>query len=182
MTILLDFEDQIERAPMRLALEDGTELDGYSFGGVPAVAGEVVFNTAMAGYVETLTDPSYRGQILAMTYPLIGNYGVPAPRAAASLDGPYESDRIQVQALVVQHYANYHSHVSARRSLGNWLRSENVPAIGGIDTRTLTQRLRETGTMRGWLMPDVWRLSSDQTAPGADPGLGRVADRPGGRV
>ena len=105
----------------------------------------------MAGYVETLTDPSYRGQILVLTYPLVGSYGVPAPRAPGSLDGPYESDRIQVQGLVVQNYVDRYSHARARRSLGEWLASEGVPAIGGIDTRALTRRLRETGTMRGWL-------------------------------
>ena len=153
MTILQDLDKSITRAAMRLVLEDGTELDGYSFGGVRAVAGEVVFNTAMAGYVETLTDPSYRGQILALTYPLIGNYGVPAPRPEGSLDGPYESSRIQVQALVVQNYVDDYSHANAARSLDEWLRREDIPAIGGIDTRSLTRRLRETGTMRSCLFP-----------------------------
>ena len=81
---------------MKLFLEDGTEISGTSFGATSAVAGEVVFNTVMAGYVEALTDPSYRGQILVLTYPLVGNYGVSAPRRSGSLDGPYESDRIQV--------------------------------------------------------------------------------------
>ena len=151
MTFLLDLKDPILREPVRLVLEDGTELDGHSFGVQRAVSGEVVFNTAMAGYVETLTDPSYRGQILVLTYPLVGSYGVPAPRAPGSLDGPYESDRIQVQGLVVQNYVDEYSHARARRSLGEWLASENVPEIGGIDTRALTRRLRETGTMRGWL-------------------------------
>lgn len=90
-------------APVRLRLEDGTELQGRGIGALQPVCGEVVFNTAMAGYVETLTDPSYHGQILVLTYPLIGNYGVPAMRSE-SLGRPYESDRIQVQALVVQNY------------------------------------------------------------------------------
>jgi carbamoyl-phosphate synthase small subunit len=139
---------------VRLVLEDGTELSGRSFGAARAVGGEVVFNTAMTGYVETLTDPSYRGQILVCTYPLIGNYGVPAPRAAGALDAPYESSCIQVQGLVVQHYVADHSHHAATRSLGQWLIGENVPAVCGIDTRTLTRRLRERGTMRGWLLPD----------------------------
>src|SRR5512132_3214323 len=100
----------IEVARMKLVLEDGTTMVGESFGAPVPVAGEVVFNTAMSGYVETLTDPSYRGQILVLTYPLIGNYGVPAPRRIDSLDTPYESGRIQVQGLVVQNYVDRFSH------------------------------------------------------------------------
>ena len=158
MRSLAEIETNQLRPRLKLVLEDGTELTGSSFGAVKPIAGEVVFNTAMAGYVEALTDPSYRGQILVLTYPLIGSYGVPAPRPAGSLDGPFESDRIQVQALVVQHYIENHSHAEATRSLGEWLGSEGIPGLSGIDTRFLTQRLRETGTMRGWLyaesMPD----------------------------
>jgi carbamoyl-phosphate synthase small subunit len=142
-----------ESGAVKLVLEDGTEMVGRGFGAARAVGGEVVFNTAMTGYVETLTDPSYRGQILVLTYPLVGNYGVPAPRPAGSLDAPYESDRIQVQGLVVQSYVAAYSHHAATRSLGAWLESEGVPAITGIDTRTLTRRLREHGTMRGRLVP-----------------------------
>ncbi|WP_438028724.1 glutamine-hydrolyzing carbamoyl-phosphate synthase small subunit [Sorangium sp. So ce233] len=138
---------------MKLVLEDGTTMTGRCFGAPRAVSGEVVFNTGMTGYVETLTDPSYRGQILAITYPLVGNYGVPAPRQAGSVDGPYEADRIQVQGLVVQNYVERYSHHAAVRSLGAWLASEGIPAITGIDTRTLTRRLREAGTMKGWLFP-----------------------------
>lgn len=137
---------------MKLVLEDGTELAGTSFAAQESVAGEVVFNTAMTGYVETLTDPSYRGQILVMTYPLVGNYGVPAPRAPGSIDRPYESGRIQVQALVVQNYVDHYSHHEAARSLAEWCKSENVPLLSGIDTRNLTQKLREKGTMRGWVL------------------------------
>lgn len=138
---------------MKLVLEDGTTMTGRCFGAPRAVSGEVVFNTGMTGYVETLTDPSYRGQILTITYPLVGNYGVPAPRQAGSVDGPYEADRIQVQGLVVQSYVERYSHHAAVRSLGAWLASEGIPAITGIDTRTLTRRLREAGTMKGWLFP-----------------------------
>jgi carbamoyl-phosphate synthase small subunit len=134
-------------------LEDGTSLEGRSFGCVRPVAGEVVFNTGMAGYIESLTDPSYKGQILVLTYPLIGNYGVPAPRARGTLNRPYESDAIQVQGLVVQNYVDHYSHHHAARSLNAWLASEDVPGISGIDTRGLTQKLREHGTMRGWLFP-----------------------------
>jgi carbamoyl-phosphate synthase small subunit len=138
---------------MKLALEDGTLMEGVSFGAARAVCGEVVFNTSMAGYVETLTDPSYHGQILVLTYPLIGNYGVPAPRRIDSIDSPYESARIQVQGLVVQNYVADFSHRDAARSLANWLDLEQIPAVTGIDTRTLTRRLRERGTMQGWLFP-----------------------------
>lgn len=138
---------------MKLVLEDGTTMTGRCFGAPRAVSGEVVFNTGMTGYVETLTDPSYRGQILTITYPLVGNYGVPAPRQTGSVDGPYEADRIQLQGLVVQSYMERYSHHAAVRSLGAWLASEGIPAITGIDTRTLTRRLREAGTMKGWLFP-----------------------------
>lgn len=140
-------------AAMKLVLEDGTILPGKSFASARTVAGEVVFNTAMTGYVESLTDPSYRGQILVLTYPLQGNYGVPPPRKPGSIDRPYEASKIQVQGLVVQNYVPTHSHHAGARSLGEWLSSEDVPGITGIDTRTLTRKLREKGTMRGWLFP-----------------------------
>jgi carbamoyl-phosphate synthase small subunit len=149
---------------MKLVLEDGTELRGHSFGTSRAVAGEVVFNTAMTGYIETLTDPSYRGQILVCTYPLVGNYGVPPPREPGSLERPFESSRIQVQGLVVQSYVESYSHHAARRSLGEWLRAESVPALSGVDTRTLTRRLRERGTMNGWLFPETLSLSEAQSS------------------
>ena len=153
---------------MRLVLEDGTTLAGRGFGASRAVAGEVVFNTAMVGYVEALTDPSYRGQILMLTYPLVGNYGVPGARPAGSIDPPYETDRIQAQGLVVQRHAGAYSHASAARSLGDWLAAENVPAIEGVDTRTLTRKLREIGTMKGWLLPG-----------GAEPGEAEAVDMAG---
>src|SRR5438477_10255457 len=112
---------------MKLLLEDGTRLQGNNFGAETEVSGEVVFNTGLTGYVETLTDPSYRGQILVLTYPLQGNYGVP--------NGPFESSRIQVQALVVQHHSLRPSHRACTRTLDQWLRESGVPAISGIDTR-----------------------------------------------
>ncbi len=142
-------------AVMKLVLEDGTTLRGRAFGAIREVAGEVVFNTGLTGYVETLTDPSYRGQILVTTYPLQGNYGVPAPRAPGSLDGPFESDRVQVQGMVcVRHSARPHHRASAR-TLGDWLAASDVPGIEGIDTRTLTRILRERGTMRGAILHDA---------------------------
>lgn len=149
---------------MRLHLEDGTILQGAGFGADRPVAGEVVFNTAMAGYVESLTDPSYRGQILVLTYPLVGNYGVPVPRPPGSITRPFESDRIQVQGLVVQHYVDHASHHAADRTLRQWLLAENVPAVTGIDTRTLTRRLREHGTMRGWMLPSSLDVAAGRAA------------------
>ncbi len=149
-----DCAHQLElESQMKLLLEDGTEFDGHAFGAARPVCGEVVFNTAMTGYVEALTDPSYRGQILTFTYPLIGNYGVPGAREPGSLGLAYESGRIQVQGLAVLSYVDAYSHHGAERSLRQWLEDEGVPAISGIDTRTLTRHLRESGTMRGWLFP-----------------------------
>ena len=139
---------------MKLVLEDGTVLRGRSFGAPREVAGEVVFNTGMSGYVETLTDPSYRGQILVTTYPLQGNYGVPARRAKGSIAAPFESDRVQVQGLVCVRHSERPSHHACTGTLGDWLRDENVPGVEGIDTRTLTRKLRERGTMQGWLLHD----------------------------
>jgi carbamoyl-phosphate synthase small subunit len=140
-------------AQWSLTLEDGSIHAGIAFGAREMVVGEVVFNTAMAGYVESLTDPSYRGQILVLTYPLIGNYGVPAPRKPGSIEGPYESDRVQALGLVVQGYTRHFSHSTAVRSLGDWLADEGVPGLTGIDTRALTRRLRQHGVMRGWIGP-----------------------------
>ncbi len=152
---------------MKLVLEDGTTMLGDGFGASRPVAGEVVFNTAMTGYVETLTDPSYRGQILVTTYPLVGSYGVPAPREKGSMARPYESDRMQVQGLVVQTYVDAYSHHLATRSLGAWMASEGVPGITGIDTRTLTRKLREAGTMRGWILPADGDLEQAKRKAGA---------------
>ncbi|MEZ4390783.1 MAG: glutamine-hydrolyzing carbamoyl-phosphate synthase small subunit [Polyangiales bacterium] len=137
---------------MKLVLQDGTVLRGRAFGARREVAGELVFNTGMVGYVETLTDPSYRGQILVTTWPLQGNYGVPSPRPEGSIDEPYESGRIQPQGMVCLQHSAAPSHFSSRRTLGDWLTAEGVPGIEGIDTRTLTRKLREHGTMRAWIL------------------------------
>src|SRR5467141_2146638 len=142
-----------QTAMVSLSLDDGTGMQGRGFGAAKAVRGEVVFNTAMAGYVEALTDPSYCGQILVLTYPLVGSYGVPPPRRPGSLDRPYESGRIQVQGLVVQNHVDSYSHHAASRSLHEWLSAEGIPGLTGVDTRSLTRRLRERGTMQGWLLP-----------------------------
>jgi len=134
---------------VRLVLEDGTIFEGKSFGAPRSAAGEVVFNTGMVGYPEALTDPSYYGQILVLTYPLVGNYGVPEMTPGESVLPPFESGRIQVSGLIVSNYVEEYSHASARQSLGEWLRRQNVPAVTGIDTRALTKKLREKGTMLG---------------------------------
>jgi len=140
---------EIKRIPGRLVLEDGTVYEGVSFGAQKSVAGEVVFNTGMAGYPDTLTDPSYLGQILTLTYPLIGNYGVPSNRKSGNLNLHFESNRIQIQALIVADYSQAFSHWNAAKSLAKWLEDEGIPALSGIDTRALTQKLREKGTMLG---------------------------------
>lgn len=159
----MTMSDDSNSDAVALCLEDGTAFGGRSFGAFRPVAGEVVFNTGMAGYVETLTDPSYRGQILCLTYPLVGNYGVPAPRPPGSIAPPYESGNIQVQGLVVQSYVDAFSHHRAARSLHAWLSEEGIPAVTGIDTRTLTRHLRERGTMRGWLYPASMALDEAQS-------------------
>jgi len=138
----------------RLILSDGTVFCGKSFGYEAEVEGEVVFNTAMTGYPESLTDPSYAGQILTFTYPLIGNYGVPETRGernddAAVLPRFMESERIHVKAVIVADYSEEYCHWNAKESLSNWLKREKIPGITGIDTRRLTQVLREHGVMMG---------------------------------
>jgi carbamoyl-phosphate synthase small subunit len=130
----------------KLILEDGTVLTGNSFGYQGASAGELVFNTAMTGYPESLTDASYRGQILVATYPLIGNYGVPGKATENDIFQFWESDRIQVSGLVVAEYSECYSHWNAQMSLSQWLIEHKIPAISGIDTRALTKKLREKGT------------------------------------
>lgn len=136
-----------------LRLSDGTEFHGVSFGADKPVAGEVVFNTAMMGYPESLTDPSYAGQILVMTFPLVGNYGVPSEGVEANgLSTFMESDRIHVRALVVSDYSQQFSHWNAKGSLSDWLKRENIVGITGIDTRELTKILREKGSMSGVIL------------------------------
>lgn len=133
-----------------LVLDDGTRFEGESFGYEGNVAGEVVFNTAMTGYPESLTDPSYAGQLMTLTYPLVGNYGVPSDEKGADGIAPFmESDRIYASGLIVGDYSEVFSHWNARESLSDWLRREKVPGITGIDTRHLTQVLREHGVMMG---------------------------------
>lgn len=138
-----------------LVLEDGTVFRGKSFGYEGPAAGEVVFNTAMTGYPESLTDPSYEGQILVTTFPLQGNYGVPAPdRGTPSLSDSFESERIHCRGLICQDYSWEASHWKSGRTLAQWLVDEKIPAIYDIDTRALTKHLRENGSMLGKIIVD----------------------------
>ncbi len=138
-----------------LVLSDGTEFKGKSFGYEQPIAGEVVFNTAMMGYPESLTDPSYAGQLLTMTYPLVGNYGVPPFTIEPNgLPTFMESDKIYASALIVADYSEQYSHWNANESLADWLKREKVPGITGIDTRELTKVLREHGVMMGKILFD----------------------------
>ena len=148
----------------RLILSDGTVFYGRSFGYEADTVGEVVFNTAMTGYPESLTDPSYAGQILVTTFPLIGNYGVPdTGMGSDGLPLFMESDRIHPKALVVADYSEQYSHWNAKESLASWLKREKIPAITGIDTRRLTKVLREHGVMMGQVVIEGAAMESQQT-------------------
>jgi len=135
-----------------LVLEDGTFFVGNGFGAGRKVSGEVVFSTSMVGYPEALTDPSYQGQILALTYPLVGNYGVPA-YDEYMFDVPlcFESIGIKPAGLIIQELCHKPYHWASKRTLDKWLRSEGIPGIYGLDTRRLTKKLREKGVMLGIL-------------------------------
>ena len=138
-----------------LVLEDGTKFHGKSFGYDQPVAGEVVFNTAMMGYPESLTDPSYAGQLMTLTYPLVGNYGVPPFTLEQNGMATFmESDKIYASAIIVADYSEKYSHWNAVESLADWLKREHVPGITGIDTRQLTKVLREHGVMMGKIIFD----------------------------
>jgi len=155
-----------QKTKTKLILKDGTVYSGFSFGHSSSTSGEVVFNTGMVGYVESLTDPSYAGQILVLTYPLIGNYGVPKQNR-------FESKKIQVQGLVVSEYSRHYSHSEAKRSLEEWLRKERIPAIYDIDTRDLTKRLRTKGVMLGAITQS--RFRSDFFDPNKENMVARVS-------
>ena len=145
-----------------LILSDGTEFHGYAFGAERPVAGEVVFNTAMTGYPESLTDPSYAGQLMVLTYPLVGNYGVPPfSFEKDGLPTYMESTKIHAEAIIVSDYSEEYSHWNAVESLGDWLKREGVPGITGIDTRALTKKIREHGVMTGQLIIDNGQLTME---------------------
>jgi len=146
-----------------LYLEDGTKLVGKSFGSHETVEGEVVFSTGMVGYPESLTDPSYQGQILTLTTPMVGNYGAPCrnEKDQYNLSANFESNKIHPKALLVQDYSHHYSHWKAASSLGDWLKEEGVPGISGLDTRMLTKKIREKGALLG-------RIEIDENAPAPD--------------
>jgi carbamoyl-phosphate synthase small subunit len=138
-------------------LEDGSIFEGIGFGYPAAVAGEIVFNTGMVGYTETLTDPSYRGQILCLTYPLIGNYGVPSMDDTDEFGLPkfFESDKIQVKGLIIHDLSIAASHWSCVKTLDEWLYEQRIPGVYNIDTRELTKKLRVNGVMAGAISSSV---------------------------
>ncbi len=138
---------KVKRA--KLTLEDGTVFTGKSFGSEKPVAGEVVFYTAMTGYPESLTDPSYTGQILVSTYPMIGNYGVPFDFKENGIHKFYESNKLHISGLVISDYSFDFSHWNAQKSLSDWLKEYDVPGLFDIDTRALTKILRTKGSMLG---------------------------------
>lgn len=139
----------------RLRLEDGSVFEGRGFGAAEPVAGEVVFNTGMVGYPESLTDPSYAGQILVLTYPLVGNYGVPSYGLDdVGLPVGFESAKIHAAGLIVWENSERYSHHLATRSLHDWLAGEGIPGLAAVDTRALTIKLREKGTMLGAIEPE----------------------------
>lgn len=157
----------------KLILQNGLEFQGFSFGYDKPCDGEVVFSTAMVGYPESLTDPSYSGQILCVTYPLIGNYGV--PREELSQDGIsrfFESEKIWVRGLIISDYSFEYSHWNAAKSLDQWLKEQKIPGIFGIDTRELTKILRDNGSMLGKIVPE----GEDDTFDVADPNLENQVD------
>lgn len=150
-----------------LILEDGSEYAGTLFGAPGAAAGEMVFSTGMVGYPESMTDPSYAGQILVFTYPLVGNYGVPPfERDEHGLPRTFESERIHVEAIVISTLSSDTSHWSAGRSLDTWMKEENVLGLAGVDTRALAKRLRRKGAMLGKIVPEgddvAWRDPNTQ--------------------
>ena len=165
-----------------LELADGSAYQGYSFGAPKSISGELVFQTGMVGYPESVTDPSYRGQILVITFPLVGNYGVP-PRDAldellGDLPAHFESSQIHIAGLVAATYAGEDfSHFLANSSLGTWLKEQGIPAMYGVDTRALTKRIREEGSMLGRMLLEKKGLSNGTNGDAEDLELpGRLGD------
>ena len=145
---------------VKLELKDGTMYSGVGFGADKSVSGELVFQTGMVGYPQSITDPSYRGQILVVTFPLVGNYGVPSrdtrDKILGDLPAHFEASQIHVSGLVVASYSGEdYSHHLATSSLGTWLKEQGIPAMYGVDTRTLTKKIREEGSMLGKMMIEV---------------------------
>jgi carbamoyl-phosphate synthase/aspartate carbamoyltransferase len=162
---ILEAEDE---GLISLELQDGAVYQGYSFGARKSVAGELVFQTGMVGYPESITDPSYRGQILVITFPLVGNYGVPSRETMDELlkDLPahFEASQIHIAGLITASYSGEDfSHFLATSSLGTWLKEQGVPAIYGVDTRALTKRIRQEGSMLGRMLVQKPNLSNGHT-------------------
>jgi carbamoyl-phosphate synthase small subunit len=154
-----------------LVLEDGSNFFGYGFGAAKKVSGEIVFSTSMVGYPESLTDPSYKGQILTFTYPLVGNYGVPPYDKEKGVLKYFESDNIKVTGFAIHELCRNPYHWASARTLDEWLKDEDIPGICGIDTRKLTKKLRVKGVMLGILEvceedeePDLEKLLKDVRA------------------
>ncbi len=159
-----------------LELEDGSVYQGYSFGAAKSIAGELVFQTGLVGYPESVTDPSYRGQILVITFPLAGNYGVPSREAVDELLGDlpahFESSRIHISGLVTASYSGEdYSNFLAESSLGTWLKEQGIPAMYGVDTRALTKRIRQEGSMLGRMALQKKSLTNGTTVNGLINGL-----------
>jgi carbamoyl-phosphate synthase small subunit len=158
----------MSRKKATLRLEDGREFTGWSFGFEGPSQGEIVFSTAMVGYPESLTDPSYSGQILCVSFPLVGNYGIPEEQLdAEGLCTRFESERIHVRGLVISDYSEKYSHWDAAKSLDQWLKEQRIPGICGIDTRALVQLLRDEGAKLGAIVPEGFPVP----ATFADPNL-----------
>ena len=158
---------------MQLQLQGGSVYRGVSFGAEKSIAGELVFQTGMVGYPESITDPSYRGQILVITFPLVGNYGVPSRQTVHQLlnglPAHFEASQIYLSGLIVASYSGEdYSHHLAQCSLGTWLKEQNIPAMYGVDTRALTKNIREKGSMLGRLLIQK-NPSSNATPRGAEP-------------
>eukprot|EP00756_Hemistasia_phaeocysticola_P015678 Hpha_TRINITY_DN15426_c3_g2::TRINITY_DN15426_c3_g2_i1::g.176574::m.176574 len=171
----VNFVDRQADAPvMKLQLADGSEFVGRGFGATTSVSGEVVFNTGMVGYPESLSDPSYRGQILVITYPLVGNYGVPCRDTKDELGLPkfFESSRVQVSAVIISDYSYVHSHFRSRSNLSDWLKEHNIPGIYNVDTRMLTKKLRMNGSVLGRVVAPG---DSIEKIPFADPNKRNLA-------
>ncbi|ACY40329.1 carbamoyl phosphate synthase small subunit [Blattabacterium sp. (Blattella germanica) str. Bge] len=155
-----------------LMLEDGTRYEAYHFGAPVSSSGEVVFNTAMTGYTESMTDPSYRGQILTYTYPIIGNYGIPSSSCKESIFEFYESDRIQVSGLILSYYSNRPYHWNMSLSLSDWLLKHGVPGLYGIDTRFIAKKLRKKG---GSMLGKI--LMENEDLPFYDPNQDNLSEK-----
>lgn len=151
-----------------LHLGTGLEFQGFSFGYEYPADGEVVFNTAMVGYPESLTDPSYSGQILCVTYPIVGNYGVPEDKVTGNISENFESERIHVRGLIISDYSFNYSHWSAVKSLDAWLKEFRIPGIFGVDTREITKILRERGSMPGAIIPEGMSLATPPYDPDSE--------------